>query len=349
MKLIRSSLFIFLIWVLPLAANPIVETYFSELKLNENDPYGWILEFDPQFPPQVGYYLTSSSDTSYFPHDYMSGTFLQITSDSLNKPLAINPTGDVLRLYSNDGYLYDEIVFGTGDTVMVRPPQGDMSISVRDYFEGESQIIYKYLETPPTLGSENRVNFYQGYLTGVVQDEQGQPVSGVAISESECYNSMTHYFNEEGVATDQQGQFTIHKDARFEKLHFSKDGYQSFDIRQQIWPDSTVDLGALTMYLVNALPEKPAAHHPETYQLLQNHPNPFNAQTTITYNLPYSDLVEIAIYDVNGRKLQTLFSGYQQHGWHRINWNAAEQASGLYVYSLQTSETVLYRKCLLIK
>lgn len=350
MKLVHSSAIMLLFLIIYVQANPIIETFFSELTINQNDPYGWVLEFDPNFPPSPYYYLTSSSDTAYFTREYNSGEYLLITSDSLDRPLAINPAGDVVRLYGNDGYMYDEFVFGSGDSVMVRPPQGDMSISVRNYFDNdESQIIYKYLETPPTLGSVNGVNMCQGYLTGIVQDEQGQPLADVSIRESSCYNSMTHSFDEQNVATDQQGKFTIHNYARFEKLQFSKESYQSFELRQQIWPDSTVDLGILTMYLVNGLTDRRPQIHPQNYLLQQNYPNPFNAQTAISYHLPYSDLVEIAIYDLNGKKIQTLFSGYQQYGWHRLHWNAAQQASGLYFYRLQTSETVLSKKCLLIK
>ena len=262
MKTRRFLLFVCLALTVSLLANPVMETPFSELKLDPNNPYGWILEFGPDFPPQAGVYLTSSSDTAYFTHDYPPGTFLLITSDSLSQPLAIHASGDMLRLYSADGYQFDEIVFGNNEDEMVRPPQGDMSISVKKNFEDESQIIYKYLETPPTLGMGNGANSHQGYITGTLQGDDGQPLAGVAITESECYNSPTHYFNEQDVVSDQQGQFTIHKDARFENLHFSKDGYQSFDIRQQIWPDSTVDLGLMTMYVINGLPQKPPVHHP---------------------------------------------------------------------------------------
>jgi hypothetical protein len=45
MKLFRFSLLICLTWILSLQANPLIETFFSELKTNADDPYGWILEF----------------------------------------------------------------------------------------------------------------------------------------------------------------------------------------------------------------------------------------------------------------------------------------------------------------
>jgi len=345
----RSSLFIIVMYILSVQANPIIEVFFNELTINPDDSYGWILEFDPQSPPQANYYLTSSSDTAYFTHGYDFGTYLLITSDSLSRPLAVNPAGDVLRLYSQDGIMLDEIAFGNGDTVMVRPPQGEMSISVYNYYEDDTQTIYKYLEAPPTLGGENHLNSCQGYITGLIQDESGQPLANVAVNESSCYSSITHYFNDQDVSTNQQGQFTIHKDARYEKLLFSKEGYQDFTVYQQIWPDSTVDLGVLTMYFVNSLPQKNDAPRPENYHLSQNYPNPFNAQTQITYYLPYSDMVTIAIYNMQGQKLRTLYSGYQEHGRHRLNWDATNLASGIYIYRLHTSETVLSKKCVLIK
>jgi hypothetical protein len=69
---------------------------------------------------------------------------------------------------------------------------------------------------------------------------------------------------------------------------------------------------------------------PCSYGLSQNYPNPFNASTCIKYNTPKSTNVKIEIYDILGRKVQTLIDQYQQAGQHSLIWNAGENSSGVY-------------------
>jgi len=47
------------------------------------------------------------------------------------------------------------------------------------------------------------------------------------------------------------------------------------------------------------------------YNLLQNYPNPFNPSTTIKYQLPRAEVVEIAIYNILGKKIRTLIKSRQ--------------------------------------
>lgn len=53
---------------------------------------------------------------------------------------------------------------------------------------------------------------------------------------------------------------------------------------------------------------------PNQVELHQNYPNPFNLSTTISYRLQNATTIELNIYDVLGRKIQTLFQGQKQAG-----------------------------------
>lgn len=88
---------------------------------------------------------------------------------------------------------------------------------------------------------------------------------------------------------------------------------------------------------------------PKEFSVAQNFPNPFNAQTSIQYGLPEHSQVTIKIYDVMGRKVETLFDGSQQAGYHSITWTSGENSSGVYFYKIQAGEFVETRKMLLIK
>lgn len=88
---------------------------------------------------------------------------------------------------------------------------------------------------------------------------------------------------------------------------------------------------------------------PEQISLSQNYPNPFNALTTIQYSLHTQSDVMIDIYDMLGRKVETLFDGRQQAGLHSVIWNANGFSSGVYFYKLTAGDVGQTRKMLLLK
>ena len=88
---------------------------------------------------------------------------------------------------------------------------------------------------------------------------------------------------------------------------------------------------------------------PLEFSLAQNYPNPFNATTTIKYSLPEESEVTIEIYNILGRKVETLISGIQPTGWHSAVWDAENQPSGVYFYRLEAVDYVETSSCLLLK
>ncbi len=88
---------------------------------------------------------------------------------------------------------------------------------------------------------------------------------------------------------------------------------------------------------------------PMQYLLSQNYPNPFNASTLIEYSLPSVADVTVEIYDILGRRVETLVEGEQQAGHHQVVWDASEISSGMYFYRIQAGEFVESKKMLLLK
>lgn len=72
-----------------------------------------------------------------------------------------------------------------------------------------------------------------------------------------------------------------------------------------------------------------------SYKLYQNHPNPFNPSTLISYQLPASSLVVLKVFDVLGREIETLVNERQGAGEHSVQFNAFDLASGLYFYRIE--------------
>ncbi len=93
---------------------------------------------------------------------------------------------------------------------------------------------------------------------------------------------------------------------------------------------------------------------PEDYVLDQNHPNPFNMETEITYQIPEPTYVKLDIYNSRGQKVKSLVSEDQQAGRYAVHWdgrneNGETMTSGVYLYRISTSKFVDSKKLILIK
>ncbi len=73
---------------------------------------------------------------------------------------------------------------------------------------------------------------------------------------------------------------------------------------------------------------------PVDYNILSNYPNPFNPQTTIKFNIPYTSKVKLQVYNTKGQLVTNLLNEKKMSGEHTIIWKANDQASGLYFVKL---------------
>jgi flagellar hook assembly protein FlgD len=83
-------------------------------------------------------------------------------------------------------------------------------------------------------------------------------------------------------------------------------------------------------------------------------PNPFIERTTISFYLPEAGEVEIGVYNVLGRRLRLLESGWLPEGDHELGWDGRDNdgrklASGAYVARIRAKGEQLTRTLLLIR
>ena len=88
---------------------------------------------------------------------------------------------------------------------------------------------------------------------------------------------------------------------------------------------------------------------PNNYSIYSIYPNPFNPVTKITYGLREYSNVKIAIFDLTGKKVATLINKIQSSGYHSIDWNADNHASGIYFIKMITDEYINTKKIILFK
>lgn len=85
-----------------------------------------------------------------------------------------------------------------------------------------------------------------------------------------------------------------------------------------------------------------------------NYPNPFNPNTSISFNLKSADDVNIDIYNVMGQKITTVANGYYDAGEHNVDWNGDDGegrpvASGVYFYKMKAGRYTSTKKMILMK
>jgi len=86
-----------------------------------------------------------------------------------------------------------------------------------------------------------------------------------------------------------------------------------------------------------------------TYELFDNHPNPFNPSTKIVYQIPERGNVSLKVYDMLGKEVTTLVEEYRDKGRYEINFDAGNLASGIYIYQLRANNYIATKKMILMK
>jgi len=104
-----------------------------------------------------------------------------------------------------------------------------------------------------------------------------------------------------------------------------------------------------TRFALTIKPGDDAASVPDEYSLGINYPNPFSKQTTIKYNTPVEDKVEILIYDVLGRKVKTILDKRQPAAFHETTWTPTDLASGVYICVMRAGDKQFTKKMTFIK
>ncbi len=80
----------------------------------------------------------------------------------------------------------------------------------------------------------------------------------------------------------------------------------------------------------SAEPDNPAA-----FSLKPVYPNPFNGRTTVSYYLPADTELRITIFDILGRKIETVLDSYKSSGEHTFVLNGDRLSSGIYILSIE--------------
>jgi 1,4-alpha-glucan branching enzyme len=151
---------------------------------------------------------------------------------------------------------------------------------------------------------------------------------------------------------EKTGQFSSKSISKWYEF-FSGDSISVSDVSTQVY----LQPGEYRLYSSKKLPaldiivgvKDDKENIPTEFMLMQNYPNPFNPKTKIEFSLPSQSYAKVVVYDILGNEVAKVFDGNLSAGKHKVEWNAANNASGIYLYKLTTPGFTQVKKMMLIK
>jgi len=263
------------------------------------DPEGWVNNIG-NFKPDEGYYLKTNTETTLTinePAIAPSTSIIAITSDNKENDKLITKTNHFIPVYSNNPYLAMNI-----------------------YVKGAS------LSEGGTLGKGDEIGIFDGdvcvgsyVLTG--------PMTSILPMKASTDDPTTEV--KDGFKAGDKITYKFWLSSGSKEL-------SGYDIAYTVGdgtfsPQGTAVANFEKLEVVN---QSEQSVIPDKYALLQNYPNPFNPSTTIRYGIPSESRVTIKIINTIGQEVTTLINSTQSSGYHEVNFNAGNLASGIYFYRI---------------
>lgn len=87
---------------------------------------------------------------------------------------------------------------------------------------------------------------------------------------------------------------------------------------------------------------------PTVLALTQNYPNPFGGSgttsTSIEFNVPTAQNVNLTVYNAAGQYVTTLVDGFTSAGLHGVAFDASNLPAGIYFYKLATESGTMTKR-----
>lgn len=288
--------------------------------------------------------LSQQNDSLLYGYHYYSDWLLKSTDggynwwfDSTTVPyfslIALSPFNDQI-LFSTDGYYLYKSSDGGMSYAMV-----DSTVNWEDirrvglFFDGDSLHMYGLSRT---FGQSHFLRSTDGgdSWTLLLSDSSRMNLSLDASLSGEVFLSIG---SEIKVSLDYGSTFDPYWQLNRPVVGMYKKPNSDFlyaattkDI-YEVTPADTVSLKHLST-LVSVDDNDPTVAR--RFELHQSYPNPFNPTTTIRFDLPKASQVEIAVFNIAGQKVATIFEGQKTAGSHSVEFDGSELSSGIYFYRM---------------
>lgn len=272
---------------------------------------------------------------------------------------------DVLYLTTGDQnydsyYIVDQVGWDSPfalNSSFIRYPDGDVDWNEWNDFRGyNTETSYTFENGFPTRGATNR-HESPGFVTIAVRAD--------SLDEGQAMISWTDPI------WDDQFDYSVLVKSTGGYAETPNDGDILYSGADQQFIDEVIEPGEPSYYTVfayksdgeystpteesqayilfNAMDIDDPIAIPESYSSLSCYPNPFNAQTTISFSLAEQSNVEISIYDITGRLIEIVANEHYAAGKHSISWHAGNYSSGIYFARLNSNDGRSINKMILLK
>jgi hypothetical protein len=259
---------------------------------------------------------------------------------------------------------YDAVLWNTGalETQTIGPTN---QVSIQQYLDGGGKF---FLSSHGYLDHQGITTFTSGYLgvTSFVADALAASATGVAldpIGDALSFTLSPPFADKAdnvtpGLATTwlegpTGGDIGVRYDSGVFKTVFMSAAFEGVPALDQPTVmgrilDWLVGSGGATDVRPTDLPA------PGELTLWQNSPNPFRGETTIRFDVPHDGVVDLAVFDIGGRRVANLLSGAIVSGRHVATWNGRDvegrrTAAGVYFVRLTTAERTVTKDMVLLK
>ena len=132
------------------------------------------------------------------------------------------------------------------------------------------------------------------------------------------------------------------------------DLYPNRDGIDHLFEFEEIEFNGIVYLLSDLLDLNLAEQFPSEFSLGSPYPNPFNPSTSISYDIPKTGKIHLAVFDLNGRLIKTLKNGEAKRGYYSVIWDAKDKngegvSTGIYFIKLTSLSYLKTQKILYLK
>lgn len=214
------------------------------------------------------------------------------------------------------------------------------TISVDDGSTGGSTLhVQEVVTYTQSAGQGNKF----GVARITIHDSNEAPVSGATVS-----GTFNGTFNESSSeVTDMNGQVELVTSST------AKGGVTvNFCVDEVTHPSITYDNSTNDMTCngnAKIRPNQDISEEISEFKLGNNYPNPFNPNTQISYQVPYTSQVQLEVFNLSGQKVAELVNSQKSAGEYTVSFDASNLSSGIYIYRMTAAGFSHTNRMILIK
>jgi len=212
------------------------------------------------------------------------------------------------------------------------------------------------IQSPYTTQNYKYIDFEKTeVITGTISDVNNNPVQNALLI---IINNDYDYSNNQGkynLVLFNRGEFDIKIEGPdsldIEWSIFLNGNFLKTGDSLRVFVDSNqiVNIDFKAQVVLGDVEDLYSDNIPDKYFLKQNFPNPYNPSTKISWQSPVGSWQTLKIYDVLGNEVATLVDEYRQAGSYEVEFNAANLASGIYLYRIQAGSFIETKNMILIR